>query len=204
MFWGLSSMRTFHSVVPTSIMDFYSSIGQTRDVASRMETKLYPLRGLFSVKYYFKELSDAQLKGTAQNNPSETIANLAGFKYVDTQNGFNIYENEYYVPMGFTYDYYTTDGIIRSAQEIHKTNILMNAVVLDQSQIIKYSDILKKYSYAPSELTADNYKAACEEKRAHSCYYFKEDTNGFDAKIDLDESKLVFFSVPYEQGWTPR
>lgn len=202
MFWGLSSMRTFHSVVPTSIMDFYSSIGQTRDVASRMETKLYPLRGLFSVKYYFKELSDAQLKGTAQNNPSETIANLAGFKYVDTQNGFNIYENEYYVPMGFTYDYYTTDGIIRSAQEVHKTNILMNAVVLDQSQVIKYSDILKKYSYAPSELTADNYKAACEEKRAHSCYYFKEDTNGFDAKIDLDESKLVFFSVPYEQGWT--
>lgn len=202
MFWGLSSMRTFHSVVPTSIMDFYSSIGQTRDVASRMETKLYPLRGLFSVKYYFKELSDAQLKGTAQNNPPETIANLAGFKYVDTQNGFNIYENEYYVPMGFTYDYYTTDGIIQSAQEVHKTNILMNAVVLDQSQIIKYSDILKKYSYTPSELTADNYKVTCEEKRTHSCYYFKEDTNGFDAKIDLDESKLVFFSVPYEQGWT--
>ena len=31
MFWKLSSMRCFHSVVSTSIMDFYSSIGQTRD-----------------------------------------------------------------------------------------------------------------------------------------------------------------------------
>lgn len=202
MFWGFSSMRTFHSVVPTSIMDFYSSIGQTRDVASRMETKLYPLRGLFSVKYYFKELSEAQLDGTAPNNPPETIANLAGFKYVDTQNGFNIYENEYFVPMGFTYDYYTTDSVIQSAQEVHKTNILMEALVLDQSQIVKYSDILKPYDYDTSKLTSEKYKMVCEEKRDNSCYYFKEDTNGFDAKIDLDESKLVFFSVPYEQGWT--
>ena len=44
MFWGLSSMRTFHSVVPSSIMDFYTTIGQTRDVASRMPTSLYALR----------------------------------------------------------------------------------------------------------------------------------------------------------------
>lgn len=62
MFWKLSSMRCFHSVVSTSIMDFYSSIGQTRDVASRMETKVYPLRSLFSVKYYFNELTESERK----------------------------------------------------------------------------------------------------------------------------------------------
>ena len=47
----------------SSIMDFYSAIGQTRDVASRMETKVYPLRSLFSVKYYFNELTESERKG---------------------------------------------------------------------------------------------------------------------------------------------
>lgn len=202
MFWGLSSMRTFHSVVPTSIMDFYTSINQKRDVASRMETRLYPLRGLFSVKYYFKELSEAQLKGTAKNVPPENLPNLTGFKYADTQNGFNIYKNEYYIPMGFTYDYYTTDSVIETAQEVHKTNILLEAVVLDKEQIAKYSDILEQYEYDRAKLNTESYKKVCEEKRTESCYYFKEDTNGFDAAIKLDQPKLVFFSVPYETGWT--
>lgn len=202
MFWGLSSMRTFHSVVPTSIMDFYTSIGQQRDVASRMDTNLYPLRGLFSVKYYFDELNDKQLKGEEENVPSEHINNLNGFKYVDTQNGFNIYENENFIPMGFAYDYYTTNEEVEFAAEVHKTRMLLKALVLDDKQIEKYSDILDKYYYDFTDMNSGSYEALCREKRSESCYYFKEDTNGFDARIDLESPKLVFFSVPYEKGWT--
>ncbi|MGN0623384.1 MAG: YfhO family protein [Oscillospiraceae bacterium] len=202
MFWGLSSMRTFHSVVPTSIMDFYTSIGQQRDVASRMDTNLYPLRGLFSVKYYFKELTDEQIRGKKENKPSEYVQNLEGFKFVDTQNGFNIYENEYFIPMGFTYDYYTTNEEVEYATEVHKTQLLLKALVLDDRQAKKYSDILQKYTYDFSDMNTESYKELCMQKRSESCYYFKEDTNGFDAKIKLDDPKLVFFSVPYEKGWT--
>ncbi len=202
MFWGLSSMRTFHSVVPTSIMDFYTSIGQTRDVASRMETKLYPLRALFSVKYYFDELSESQLSGEAENNPSEELSDLIGFKYVDTQNGFNIYENEYYIPMGFAYDYYVTDDTVQDAGEVQKTALLLNALELDEEQIHKYSDIISLYPKNALQLNSETYIQSCLDKQAQSCYYFSEDTNGFDAKIELDSSKLVFFSVPYEDGWT--
>lgn len=204
MFWGLSSMRTFHSVVPTSIMDFYTSIGQTRDVASRMETNLYPLRSLFSVKYYFKKLTETQINGATANNPSKTISNLTGFEFADTQNGFNIYENKYYIPMGFTYDYYTTDKVIKSAQDVSKTQVLLRALVLEPEQIKKYSNVLSKYEYDPSQLTDQQYMNLCKEKRETSCYYFKESTNGFDAKIKLDDSKLVFFSVPHEKGWTAK
>ena len=56
MLWGLPNMRAFQSVVNTSIMDFYHEIGLTRDVASRANIEHYTLRGLFSVKYYYREL----------------------------------------------------------------------------------------------------------------------------------------------------
>lgn len=199
MFWGLSSMRTFHSVVPSSILDFYSSIGQTRDVASRMEPKLYALRSMFSVRYYFQR--DNRTNKTTE--PSAKVANLTGFEYVDTQNDFNIYENKNWIPMGFTYDYYTTDDTVQMAQDIKRPNVLLEAVVLDTDQIMKYADILDNYQYNASNMNDEEYYTElCAEKRESCCYYFKEDTHGFDAKINLDEDKLVFFSVPYEDGWT--
>lgn len=204
MFWKLSSMRCFHSVVSTSIMDFYSSIGQTRDVASRMETKVYPLRSLFSVKYYFNELTESERKGITEVSKPETLANLYGFEYVDTQNGFNIYENKYYVPMGFTYDYYCLDSDIQKASEVDKTSMLMKALVLTPEQAAKYNNILSYYSFKGTDYSTDQYYQNCLDRRANSCSSFSYDSYGFNAKIDLDKDNLVFFSVPYDDGWSAK
>ncbi len=202
MFWHLSSMRTFHSVVSSSIMDFYQSIGETRDVASRIEPNIYALRGLFSVRYYFQQLSDEQLNGTAENVPDEYQQDLADFKYVDTQNGFNIYENQNWVPMGFAFDKYITDSAIQnSSDNADKANLLMEGLVLDDVQIKKYSDCIEAYDTNQVRNRA-SYAKACEARRSQSCYYFKESSEGFDAKINLDNNRLVFFSVPYDKGWT--
>ncbi|SDA14007.1 Uncharacterized membrane protein YfhO [Ruminococcus sp. YE71] len=195
MFWGLSSMRTFHSVVPPSIMDFYSTLGQTRDVASRMEPEVYGFRSLFSVRYYFKRANNS-----AAHSP--TVANLAGFEYIDTQNDFHIYENKNWVPMGFTYDCYTEDQVVQDAPKNSRPNVLMEAVVLDKTQINKYKDILKKYQYSAADMTSDHFAEVCADKRQNCCYSFENDTHGFKAKINTESSKLVFFSVPYADGWT--
>jgi uncharacterized membrane protein YfhO len=197
MFWGLSSMRTFHSVVPSSIMTFYESIGQTRDVASRMDKSLYALRGLFSVRYYFNRVSDDE-----DSVHAETLEGLSGFTYLDTQNDFDIYENQYWIPMGFTYDYYTTDKTVQATTTNLRPNLILEAAVLSKKQIEKYSDILTKYNDELNAVGEYNYYSVCEKKRENSCYYFKKSTDGFEAKINLDEDKLLFFSVPYEDGWT--
>ena len=43
MFWQMPTIQAFHSIVPGSIMEFYPSIGVTRDVGSRPETDVYGL-----------------------------------------------------------------------------------------------------------------------------------------------------------------
>jgi uncharacterized membrane protein YfhO len=194
MYWGLSSMRTFHSVVPSSIMEFYESIGQTRDVASRMETNLYALRSLFSVRYYFDRSTDGSVK--------TAISGLYGFEYVDSQNQFNIYENQYWIPMGFTYDYYTNDDTIQETNANKRPNVILEAAVLDNETLIKYADILQKYDSTTALTTDDHFAEVCEDKRKTACYYFSESSSGFEAKINLESDKLLFFSVPYEDGWT--
>ena len=95
MLWKLPCMRAFQSVVPVSIMDFYESIGVTRDVASRPDLSYYALRGLFSVKYYFDQVD-------VSNAITETPElDLPGFVYEETENGFRRFRNTAYIPMGF-------------------------------------------------------------------------------------------------------
>ncbi len=204
MFWGLSSMRCFHSVVSTSIMDFYSSIGQTRDVASRMEPKLYALRSLFSVKYYFKELPEKQRSGEEKISTPKTLSQLKGFKYVDTQNGFNVYENKYYVPMGFTYDYFTFDKDVQNASEDQRPNIFMKALVLDENQAVSYASLLQYKKFETADFSENEYYKNALDRRESACDTFEYDTHGFTATATLDKQNLMFFSVPYDEGWTAK
>jgi len=204
MFWDLSSMRCFHSCVDPAIMDFYAEIDQQRDVATRMEPEYYPLRSLNSVRYYFDELTDKQRSGETENPKSETVPKLLGFTYIDTMNGFNIYENENYIPMGFAFDYYTDDEAIKDHEKLEKTIMLTKALVLDGNQAAVYSDYIKPYEFSDDELNYHNYINNCSERKAESCYYFRHDTNGFTGKIKLEEPKLVYFSVPYEKGWSAK
>ncbi len=193
MFWGLSSMRTFHSTVSVSIMEFYDSIGITRDVASRAEPKHYTLRSLFSVKYYFERVEDID-----PEKPFE----MPGFTYLKTENGFNIYENEYFIPMGFTYDTYVTQDMLEGRTDMTRERLLIHSLVLTPEQAETYQDIIQPAdaaSYTPSE---EAYLEYCKAHAAESCENFTYDSSHFSGTITLSQPKLVFFSVPYDKGWT--
>ena len=195
MFWGLSSMRCFQSVVSPSIMEFYDSIGETRDVASRPETDLYTLRGLFSVKYYFNKLN--------QNQEEINEFDMPGFSYDRTENGFAIYKNDYFLPMGFTYDKYLTPEDLTDKTDSMKEKILIHALILTPEQAETYQNNITKISNPDAlSLGKGAYLNACKAHAKEICQNFSYDANGFSAEITLDKPKLVFFSIPFDTGWT--
>ena len=52
------------------------------------------------------------------------------------------------------------------------------------------------------DLHYDSYTQDCADRRAHSCSVFQMNNAGFHAEITLDKENLVFFSVPYDDGFT--
>ncbi|MBR4201611.1 MAG: YfhO family protein [Oscillospiraceae bacterium] len=197
MFWGYSNMRCFHSIVPASVMDFYEAIGITRDVASRPETKNYPLRELFSVKYYFEHA------GGAAADDKDTVEDMPMFKFLKKTNGYNIYENEAYIPMGLAYDYYVTEEDFKKLTDLTKQKTLLKALVLSDEQIAAYKDILEPLPESERfSMSDDAILAYCRERAAGSCETFRHDSRGFTAEITLKEPQMIFFSVPYEKGWS--
>ena len=76
-------------------------------------------------------------------------------------------------------------------------------MVLDDEQALRYGDILNHFEGLNSvSYTESGYFADCLARRSMSCSSFERDNSGFTATIQADKDRLVFFSVPYESGWS--
>lgn len=191
MYWDMSTIQCFHSIVPASIMEFYEAIDVERDVASRPELGSYGLRALTSVKYLFCETDE-------EEKPS-----LYGFELTGVQNGLNVYENQYFIPMGFTYDYAADSSVTEDYLSSSMDKLMLKALVLSDEDAQKHEDILPVLpANEMPELTEEEYLKNCQERAASAGTKFTYDTHGFTSEIHLDRENLVFYSVPYESGWT--
>ncbi len=200
MFWQIPNIQAFQSIVPGSIYSFYPSVGVTRDVASRPEVEYYGLRGLLSVKYVFDYADDSE---DFANESGQT--RMPGYTYLDTQNGYDIYLNEYYISYGFYFDCYITEEQYYECDESDRHLLLLKALVLTDEQAEEYGDLMTHIEDI-STLTYDStqYKLDCLRLQENTCSSFEYGNSSFTATItvDEDEDKLVFFSVPYENGWS--
>ena len=199
MYWQIPTIQAFQSIVPGSVMDYYKSVGVERSVGSRPDTEVYAVRSLLSCKYLFDNISDskdfASKLGTTK---------MPGWKFLKTKKSYKIYENEYYIPYGFTYDTYVTTDEYENCTEKNRSNLMLKSMVLTKKQAEKYADILdhddklSSYKYTQVEYFND-----CNARKKLVCSSVKFENNQFTAKIKTgDKRELVFFSIPYEDGWT--
>ena len=189
-----SSLQYFGSTAAPSILSFYPALGVKRDVRSEPDISNYALRGLLSVKY---------LITTPEKQEDFLAAADDGWSYYDTKDGFMLYENENYVPMGFTYDYYITEESYETTIKNTRANLLMRALVLSEEDAEAYGKYLKKLPDAKlDDLWYDTYVSDCADRRASACSTFQMTNSGFHAEITLKKDNLVFFSVPYDDGFT--
>ncbi len=191
MYWKESTIQAFQSTVPASIMTFYNSMDIPRDVASRPDTDRYDaLRHFLSVKYIFMK------EGSSSKLP-------AGFEFHSNQNGFNIYENKHFMPIGFAMDKYIQTNIWQNTNSLQKDRLLLKGVLLDEIQEEKYKEFLTPIStQSANQLTDDQMISDIQKLKQNECKNFSYNSYEFNADISLDNDNLVVFTVPYESGWT--
>ncbi len=198
MYWQIPTIQAFHSIVPGSIMEFYPTIGVSRDVGSRPDVKYYGLRGLTSCRWLFDYAGDS-----SDFSDENGVTKMPGWVYYDHQNGYDIWENQYYIPMGFSYDYYVSRGEYDSTPESSRNLLLLKALVLSDAQIERYGSLLEPLSSSKTiRYTTEDYYQDCTDRQSMSALDFSRDNRGFTAHFEAEKERLVFFSVPYEGGWS--
>ncbi len=209
LYLNLSSINYFHSIVPSSVTEFYKFIGVDRSVASRPDASYHTLRSLLSVKYMLDPHIDNSKEFTEKSGKTA----IPGYTYHSTESGYDIYLNNNYIPMGFTYDYYTDTATVSEYHKERLVDILLKAVYVEDKDIPEISKYLTNLSdeyrigrqpYGEKLLCFDDVDLAadCAARRKVSAHYFKPSSNGFTAEISMDRENLVFFSVPYHEGYT--
>lgn len=194
LWFDRSCLQFFNSTVAPSIMEFYPSVGVTRDVNSKPSVQNDGLRGLLSVRYMLVA------RDSADDWNGE---NLTGWTPCGETSAYLLYRNDNWVPMGFTYDYYITEDQFGSVPEEERARVLMRAVLLDEDQIERLDGLLQPL---PTEELADRgdgrYATDCGDRRAAAAADFTATRTGFTAHTAYDQEELVFFSVPYDDGFT--
>lgn len=191
IFWKVPSIECFHTVVPPSIMNFYPHINVTRNVGSRAVSSLYGLRAFTSTKYSIVDAGGSH--------------NALGFTYIGTQNGFDIYENENYLPMGFAYTEFMTESEMENVYAGSRHALLCTYLVVPDDMADYYRQFMKEVKFMDEDRKAptyENFKESVQERRAMSASSFTYSSKGFEAKIHLDSPNIVFFSVPSDDGWS--
>lgn len=200
LMWNVGSAKSFSSIVNPSINKVMEKIGFERGTASNILPNYYAYRCLLSVKYYFDSPYIDENGMIAE--PYDHPTGLDIFEYKDTMSRMWVYENKYFIPMGFTYDKYMTDSDFETIDNRYfRMNALLDAVVLDDEQAVRFGDILGRYDTADCRYETERLEEAVNARRAGACEYFHTDNRGFEAKYTGDSDELVFFSIPYDEGW---
>ena len=216
IYWNYPTIECFHTVVPPSIMEFYPIIGVTRSVGSRAESSLYGLRAFTSTKYSFIETSKNKKKVTktvtdpdtgkvTKETTYEKAHNAYGFEYLESQNGFDIYENKNYIPMGFAYTEFMTQTDFESAYtKTQRDKMLCKYLVVPDDEVAYYSQFMTRVEPSDkAEANSTNFVKSVNERKEMCCDEFDYSSYGFNASITLDQQRIVYFSVPYEEnGWS--
>lgn len=143
------------------------------------------LRSLLSVKWFIN---------TDMTNP---YSNYPWFKLTNEYKNYQVYKNELYIPFGFAYDKYCNIDDLT----VQNSNVMLKAIVLNSKQIQQNTDILHPLNMSDLDTSYDALVKDVSERKKETCSDFKAKADGFDAKINLSETRLVFFSVPYDKGW---
>ncbi len=177
---GLPSICSYNSLITGNTIEFWQGVGIPRGANVTLFMDDYPVASFLSTKYdlYYNEM----VKGMVTVEPESIKHDAIGYSISDVFKNYVVYENENFIPMGYTFDYYIDIEDVNSikyadeakSESISDTNELFNVSVkvkyrksdfsmtkqklllkgiwLTPEQIDKYSGIL---SELPSELFED-------------------------------------------------
>ena len=202
MFWNVPCMHAFHSIVPASIVQFYEYIGESRSVSSKIPEKQYALRSFLSVHWYFDRIGSSDTFGDPVDSSVKQL--MPGYSYYDTMAGYEVWENEYYIPMGFVYDAYITEEEMADIPASRRIQAMLKGVLLTEEQIRSWGDLLEPAGVSYGALTEEEYYRDCRARAQKTVQDMTITADGFTARSDFEEEEIVFFSVPWEEGWSAR
>jgi uncharacterized membrane protein YfhO len=150
------------------------------------------LQTMTSVKYYLTKRPDENAFGA-------TYDHLADFRDV------RVYRNQYALPLGFCYDAYIAASTFAKLSPGLKDQAILEAAVVDDRDVTRLTGFP---SLQPSALVESynvpEYDSDTRTRRQDTLSIREHSQNRIGGTIALTQRRLVFFSIPFDRGWSAR
>ncbi len=195
-FYGLSSYYSFNQKYYTGFLSELGLIDPTNESQTRWlgayVVNERMLHSLVSLKYIFTR--DSRVPWTSFSYDS-----LGSFGDV------HVFRNKNCLPLGFTYDSCIPFRDFHPLSRHLKTIVLQQAFVADSSD----GTALNRFPrcHAPDSATPypwDNYVADLAKRKQDTLSIGLFRQNHIRGTITVSGSKLLFFSIPYDKGWSAK
>ncbi len=176
----------FESTIDTDAVRFavFAGMGEPGAVLYKPNDRSNALRTLLSVKYYYNYMPD-----------DDTVAVPEGFKYLYTAEDTAVYENENFIPFGFAYDSYILEDELFAVEDAG-VGLMLHTLVIEGNDEAFVSRYLPHCDSLEADLAED---VAARSRCASSDFH--GNSEGFVASCSNAGDEVIFFSVPYDEGW---
>ena len=105
-----------------------------------------------------------------------------------------------YTPFGFSYDYYVIDNFEYTTdkkENNRRIELMTKACIVDENTAEKLEGTAKKL-----DDNNFNLKNSINKNRQTAAVEFEMNSSGFTAKTTGEKQRLIYFSIPHDNGWT--
>ncbi len=151
------------------------------------------LQTLTSVKYNLSKNQNPEFLGF-------------GYSQIGVFNDVKVLKNNYYLPLGFSYNKRISKSDFDKLSVFQKDLMLLSAVVYDDSNKQLSDEIsgLKQLTKADTiaAFNFDIYRKLVDTLKLDTLKINHVSQNKIDASIELKSRKLIFLSIPHDLGWS--
>lgn len=194
---GTSCYHSFNQKYYLKFLDGTNVTNVKRDDKAELESKRITglinrplLQSLCSVKYILTKQSDNRFFYLSHDS-------------IGIFGDVRIFKKHNDLPIGFTYDKYVLEKDFASLSDTQKDILLFKSVVINENEQNDYKDFtrLELKDTVPG-YSWEAYAKDVKELKKDTLIVSEHNHNSIKGKIAVDKRKLLFFSIPYDTGWT--
>ena len=192
-FYGTSSYYSFNQ------KNYIKFLGDLNVIDVKDENQTRWAKGLGDRPILF---SIASGKYWLSKRTDRAVTNM-GFDSIAKFGDVTVYKNKYVLPLGFTYDKIIGEDEFKKLSPTQKDFCLLRATIISNEHKAVFGSFKPfNLSDTAAPVTFDNYLAYVNERKADKFIISKFSDNNIIGSLNANESKVLFFSIPFDEGWS--
>ncbi len=121
-----------------------------------------------------------------------------------TFGNIKLFRNKLMLPIGYTYDKFLPESAFKSLGNTQKDFVSLSTCVVSDKDVTKVAGLAPfqlRDTIAPNAFSIDIYKQRIDELAKDSLKVAKFDESEISGTIDLATDKMMYISIPYDDGW---